>query len=72
MSVPWDSLAGSSARQGLVIYTYAPKYDRHFDGIDTELAGQTDYMLSLPIRKFISRHIRKSSTGVVIFEVENG
>jgi len=49
MSVPWDSLAGSSVSQGLVIYTYAPKDDRHFDGIDADLAGQTNYMLSLPI-----------------------
>ncbi|NOY81806.1 MAG: HAMP domain-containing histidine kinase [Kiritimatiellaeota bacterium] len=49
MSVPWSSIAGETVRQNVVIYTYAPKDKRHFDGIDQQTRRQTDYLLSIPI-----------------------
>jgi signal transduction histidine kinase len=47
--VPFDSLAGHTVRQGLVIYTYAPKDTRHFDAVDAEISHTTKYLLSIPI-----------------------
>ncbi len=49
MSVPWNSIAGETVRRNVVIYTYAPKDKRHFDGIDQQTRRQTDYLLSIPI-----------------------
>lgn len=49
IKVPWDSIAGHTARRSHVIYTYAPTDKRHFTGIDTKIAKQTRYLLSIPI-----------------------
>jgi len=49
MAVPWQSIAGETVRQNLVIYTYAPKDKRHFDGVDLRTQRKTDYLLSVPI-----------------------
>ncbi len=49
MNVPWDSIAGTAARKGLVIYTYAPTDKRHFDRIDGTISHETRYLLSIPI-----------------------
>ncbi len=47
--VPWDSIAGATTRQGVIIYTYAPSDERHYDGIDEKIARTTRYLLSIPI-----------------------
>jgi len=49
LRVPWDSIAGATASQGSIIYTYAPTDKRHYDGIDAQIAHQTRYLLSIPI-----------------------
>lgn len=49
LNVPWDSIAGNTARHSTVIYTYAPTDKRHFDGIDGAIKHQTRYLLSIPI-----------------------
>lgn len=49
VTVPWDSIAGNTVRNCTVIYTYAPSDRRHFDGVDRQIAGQTRYLLSIPI-----------------------
>ncbi len=48
-TVPWDSIAGTTATNGRIIYTYAPADKRHFGGIDAALKTQTRYLLSIPI-----------------------
>ena len=47
--VPFDSIAGVTVNKNRVIYTYAPSDKRHFDGIDKQIAKQTNYLLSIPI-----------------------
>jgi signal transduction histidine kinase len=49
MRVPFDSIAGTTVRKGVVIYTYAPKDARHFEGIDQQIKKKTNYLLSIPI-----------------------
>jgi len=49
MRAPFDSIAGITVNKNLVIYTYAPSDKRHFDGIDKQIAKQTNYLLSIPI-----------------------
>lgn len=49
MNVPFDSLAGETARKSLVIYTYAPSDKRHFEDVDEKIHKQTKYLLSIPI-----------------------
>ena len=49
MKVPWDSIAGTTARRSQVIYTFAPTDKRHFAGIDEKIAKQTRFLLSIPI-----------------------
>jgi len=49
VNVPWDSIAGTTARESFVIYTYAPTDKRHFDGVDDAIKHQTRYLLSIPI-----------------------
>jgi signal transduction histidine kinase len=49
VTVPWDSIAGNTARESIVIYTYAPTDKRHFEGIDGTIKHQTRYLLSIPI-----------------------
>jgi signal transduction histidine kinase len=47
--VPWESIAGNTVSRNKLIYTYAPKDKRHFDGIDEKLAKATRYLFSVPI-----------------------
>ena len=47
--VPWDSIAGATTKNGVIIYTFAPKDKRHYDGVDREIARQTQYLLSIPV-----------------------
>jgi signal transduction histidine kinase len=47
--VPFDSIAGVTVNQNMVIYTYAPSDKRHFDGVDKQIEKQTNYLLSIPI-----------------------
>jgi signal transduction histidine kinase len=47
--VPWGSIAGNTVSRNKLIYTYAPKDERHFDGIDSKLAKATRYLFSVPI-----------------------
>mgnify|MGYP001497265911 CR=1 FL=1 len=47
--VPHDSIAGSSAADNLVIYTYAPYDKRHFKGVDDQIEVPTRHLLSIPI-----------------------
>lgn len=47
--VPFDSIAGVTVNKNMVIYTYAPSDKRHFDGVDKQIAKQTNYLLSIPI-----------------------
>jgi len=47
--VPFDSIAGNTVNNNIVVYTYAPSDKRHFDGIDKKLDKQTNYLLSIPI-----------------------
>jgi hypothetical protein len=49
MRVPFDSIAGVTVNNNMVVYTYAPSDKRHFDGIDKQIAKQTNYLLSIPI-----------------------
>lgn len=49
VQVPFDSIAGVTVRQGLVVYTFAPKDERHFGGVDKRLHSATRYLLSVPI-----------------------
>lgn len=49
MDVPWDSIAGHSAKDSRVIYTFAPTDKRHFGQIDGAIEHQTRYLLSIPI-----------------------
>ncbi|MBN2449094.1 MAG: HAMP domain-containing histidine kinase [Lentisphaeria bacterium] len=49
MNVPWDSIAGNTARESIVIFTYAPADKRHYDAIDDTIKHQTRYLLSIPI-----------------------
>lgn len=50
MRVPFDSIAGVTVNQNMVVYTYAPKDKRHFDGVDKEVTKkQTNFLLSIPI-----------------------
>ena len=49
MNVPWNSIAGTTTDQSLVIYTFAPSDKRHFDGVDGKIQHQTRYLLSIPI-----------------------
>lgn len=48
-TVPWDSIAGTTATSGRIIYTFAPADNRHFKGIDQEFQTQTRFLLSIPI-----------------------
>jgi hypothetical protein len=47
--VPFDSIAGVTVNKNMVIYTYAPSDKRHFNGVDKQIAKQTNYLLSIPI-----------------------
>ena len=49
VSVPWESIAGTTVSHNRLIYTYAPQDKRHFDGIDQKLARATRYLFSVPI-----------------------
>ena len=49
MRVPFDSIAGVTVNKNMVVYTYAPSDKRHFNGIDKQIAKQTNYLLSIPI-----------------------
>jgi signal transduction histidine kinase len=49
LPVPWDSIAGTSARENVFIYTHAPSDKQHYRGIDARTSRQTHYLLSLPI-----------------------
>jgi len=49
MRVPFDSIAGVTVNQNMVVYTYAPSDKRHFDGVDKKIDNQTNYLLSIPI-----------------------
>lgn len=59
--VPYDSIAGSSAADNLVIYTYAPYDKRHFKGVDEQVEIATRYLLSIPIPS-IHRSVDDSRT----------
>lgn len=52
------------------------EYENMIDSINQAMDPNSNTVLVVddetPIRKFVSRQIRKSSTGVVIFEAENG
>jgi signal transduction histidine kinase len=48
--VPFDSIAGVTVNGSKVVYTYAPKDKRHFDGVDAKIQRKTKYLLSIPIR----------------------
>ena len=56
--VPFDSIAGVTARESRFIYTFAPKDARHFEGIDAHLKKATSYLLSIPIPKVVSSQAR--------------
>lgn len=47
--VPFDSVAGDSARRNMIIYTFAPSDKRHFEGVDKDLRHETKYLVSMPI-----------------------
>lgn len=49
VNVPFDSIAGITINKNMIVYTHAPSDKRHFDGVDKQLAKQTDYLLSIPI-----------------------
>ncbi len=49
LRVPFDSIAGVTVNKNMVVYTYAPSDKRHFDGVDKQIAKQTNYLLSIPI-----------------------
>ena len=49
MRVPFDSIAGITVNQNMVVYTYAPSDKRHFDGVDKQIEKRTNYLLSIPI-----------------------
>ena len=49
VNVPFDSIAGITINENMIVYTHAPSDKRHFDGVDKQLAKQTDYLLSIPI-----------------------
>ena len=49
MRVPFDSIAGVTVNQNMVVYTYAPSDKRHFDGVDKTIDNKTNYLLSIPI-----------------------
>lgn len=49
MRVPFDSIAGVTVNKNMLVYTYAPKDKRHFDGVDKQIEKQTNYLLSIPI-----------------------
>ena len=49
MRVPFDSIAGVTVNQNVVVYTYAPSDKRHFDGVDKQIEKRTNYLLSIPI-----------------------
>ena len=52
------------------------EYENMIDTINHAMDPNSNTVLVVddetPIRKFVSRQIRKSSTGIVIFEAENG
>lgn len=60
--VPWESIAGETARRCQVIYTYAPADKRHFAGIDEKIARRTRYLLSIPI---VSIHMSTAAAAAV-------
>lgn len=68
MAVPFDSIAGTAARNSLVVYTYAPADDRHFAGVDDRLRRQTHYLLSVPIPSVLtsSGETRRASNAGVL------
>lgn len=47
--VPLESIAGATILKGVIIYTFAPRDNRHFKAIDEQLLGRTRYLLSIPI-----------------------
>jgi signal transduction histidine kinase len=47
--VPFDSIAGVTVNNSMVVYTFAPKDKRHFDGVDNQIKQVTKYLLSIPI-----------------------
>ncbi|NOY75653.1 MAG: HAMP domain-containing histidine kinase [Kiritimatiellaeota bacterium] len=59
--VPFDSIAGVTVNQNMVIYTYAPSDKRHFDGIDKRIEKQTNYLLSIPIPSIHSSSANKKT-----------
>ena len=66
--VPHNSIAGVTARDGRAIYTFAPKDERHFEGIDAQLQKATSYLLSIPIPGVVSSHAQseaRRSSGVL-------
>ncbi len=73
MRVPWESIAGSTARRSHVIYTYAPSDKRHFKGVDDMVAKQTRYLLSIPICSIhmtsaASQHLKSSGVLQLLFD----
>ncbi|MFO7870700.1 MAG: HAMP domain-containing sensor histidine kinase [Kiritimatiellia bacterium] len=47
--VPFDSIAGVTVIEGLVVYTYAPADKRHFEDVDRKIKHLTRYLLSIPV-----------------------
>jgi len=47
--VPFDSIAGISVDRSMVVYTYAPKDQRRYAGVDKQIRYTTKYLLSIPI-----------------------
>lgn len=47
--VPLDSIAGISVNRSMVVYTYAPKDQRRYAGVDEQIKRTTKYLLSIPI-----------------------
>ena len=62
MRVPIDSIAGASVTRNVVIYTYAPRDKRHFEGVDEKISRTTNYLLSVPIPSVFPSPGSKSHT----------
>lgn len=67
MQVPFNSVAGHTVTANKVIYTYAPKDKRHFDGVDKHTRQTTNYLLSVPIPSIHqgSRNVQAKNAGAL-------
>ncbi|MBT4823339.1 MAG: response regulator, partial [Lentisphaerae bacterium] len=53
-SVPWDSVAGETAEQGVIVYTHASTELTHYASVSEPGLDRTNFLLSVPIPRIVA------------------